>query len=149
MKTKINEIFAHHPFTRFAHTLDELDKLSIDKINAIAYDLVLNGFEIAGGSARIYNKNMQEKMFNLIGLTKEQQESKFGWFLKAFDYGVPPHCGIAFGLDRLIMLLAHQKSIRDVIPFPKNSKNQDLLMDAPSDVTMEQLDELGLVLKDE
>lgn len=140
---------AHHPFTRFAHTLDELDKLSIDKINAIAYDLVLNGFEIAGGSARIYNKNMQEKMFNLIGLTKEQQESKFGWFLKAFDYGVPPHCGIAFGLDRLIMLLAHQKSIRDVIPFPKNSKNQDLLMDAPSDVTMEQLDELGLVLKDE
>ncbi|WP_423424213.1 aspartate--tRNA ligase [Mycoplasmopsis bovis] len=140
---------AHHPFTRFAHTLDELDKLSIDKINAIAYDLVLNGFEIAGGSARIYDKNMQEKMFNLIGLTKEQQESKFGWFLKAFDYGVPPHCGIAFGLDRLIMLLAHQKSIRDVIPFPKNSKNQDLLMDAPSDVTMEQLDELGLVLKDE
>nr|WP_318026779.1 amino acid--tRNA ligase-related protein [Mycoplasmopsis bovis] len=98
---------------------------------------------------RIYDKNMQEKMFNLIGLTKEQQESKFGWFLKAFDYGVPPHCGIAFGLDRLIMLLAHQKSIRDVIPFPKNSKNQDLLMDAPSDVTMEQLDELGLVLKDE
>ncbi|MBT1321386.1 aspartate--tRNA ligase [Mycoplasma bovis] len=140
---------AHHPFTRFAHTLDELDKLSIDKINAIAYDLVLNGFEIAGGSARIYDKNMQEKMFNFIGLTKEQQESKFGWFLKAFDYGVPPHCGIAFGLDRLIMLLAHQKSIRDVIPFPKNSKNQDLLMDAPSDVTMEQLDELGLVLKDE
>ncbi len=140
---------AHHPFTRFAHTLDELDKLSIDKINAIAYDLVLNGFEIAGGSARIYDKNMQEKMFNLIGLTKEQQESKFGWFLKAFDYGVPPHCGIAFGLDRLIMLLAHQKSIRDVIPFPKNSKNQDLLMDAPSDVTMDQLDELGLVLKDE
>lgn len=140
---------AHHPFTRFTHTLDELDKLSIDKINAIAYDLVLNGFEIAGGSARIYDKNMQEKMFNLIGLTKEQQESKFGWFLKAFDYGVPPHCGIAFGLDRLIMLLAHQKSIRDVIPFPKNSKNQDLLMDAPSDVTMEQLDELGLVLKDE
>ncbi|TKA59014.1 Aspartyl-tRNA synthetase [Mycoplasmopsis bovis 8790] len=140
---------AHHPFTRFAHTLDELDKLSIDKINAIAYDLVLNGFEIAGGSARIYDKDMQEKMFNLIGLTKEQQESKFGWFLKAFDYGVPPHCGIAFGLDRLIMLLAHQKSIRDVIPFPKNSKNQDLLMDAPSDVTMEQLDELGLALKDE
>ncbi|MBT1329243.1 aspartate--tRNA ligase [Mycoplasma bovis] len=140
---------AHHPFTRFAHTLDELDKLFIDKINAIAYDLVLNGFEIAGGSARIYDKNMQEKMFNFIGLTKEQQESKFGWFLKAFDYGVPPHCGIAFGLDRLIMLLAHQKSIRDVIPFPKNSKNQDLLMDAPSDVTMEQLDELGLVLKDE
>ncbi|UOE63790.1 aspartate--tRNA ligase [Mycoplasmopsis bovis] len=140
---------AHHPFTRFAHTLDELDKLSIDKINAIAYDLVLNGFEIAGGSARIYDKNMQEKMFNLIGLTKEQQESKFGWFLKAFDYGVPPHCGIAFGLDRLIMLLAHQKSIRDVIPFPKNSKNQDLLMDAPSDVTKDQLDELGLVLKDE
>nr|WP_318027396.1 amino acid--tRNA ligase-related protein [Mycoplasmopsis bovis] len=75
---------AHHPFTRFAHTLDELDKLSIDKINAIAYDLVLNGFEIAGGSARIYDKNMQEKMFNLIGLTKEQQESKFGWFLKSF-----------------------------------------------------------------
>ncbi|MCE6115294.1 aspartate--tRNA ligase [Mycoplasmopsis agalactiae] len=137
---------AHHPFTRFAHNLDELDKLPIDKINAVAYDLVLNGFEIAGGSARIYDKEMQEKMFNLIGLTKAQQESKFGWFLKAFDYGVPPHCGIAFGLDRLIMLLTKQKSIRDVIPFPKNSKNQDLLMDAPSDVTNDQLAELGLEL---
>ncbi|MCE6057188.1 Aspartate--tRNA ligase [Mycoplasmopsis agalactiae] len=137
---------AHHPFTRFAHNLDELDKLPIDKINAVAYDLVLNGFEIAGGSARIYDKEMQEKMFNLIGLTKAQQESKFGWFLKAFDYGVPPHCGIAFGLDRLIMLLTKQKSIRDVIPFPKNSKNQDLLMDAPSDVTNDQLAELGLAL---
>ncbi|CBH40683.1 aspartate--tRNA ligase [Mycoplasmopsis agalactiae] len=137
---------AHHPFTRFAHNLDELDKLPIDKINAVAYDLVLNGFEIAGGSARIYDKEMQEKMFNLIGLTKTQQESKFGWFLKAFDYGVPPHCGIAFGLDRLIMLLTKQKSIRDVIPFPKNSKNQDLLMDAPSDVTNDQLAELGLEL---
>ncbi|MCE6091086.1 aspartate--tRNA ligase [Mycoplasmopsis agalactiae] len=140
---------AHHPFTRFAHNLDELDKLPIDKINAVAYDLVLNGFEIAGGSARIYDKEMQEKMFNLIGLTKTQQESKFGWFLKAFDYGVPPHCGIAFGLDRLIMLLTKQKSIRDVIPFPKNSKNQDLLMDAPSDVTNDQLAELGLELSKE
>ncbi|EIN15394.1 Aspartyl-tRNA synthetase [Mycoplasmopsis agalactiae 14628] len=137
---------AHHPFTRFAHDLGELDKLPIEKINAVAYDLVLNGFEVAGGSARIYDKEMQEKMFNLIGLTKEQQESKFGWFLKAFDYGVPPHCGIAFGLDRLIMLLTKQKSIRDVIPFPKNSKNQDLLMDAPSDVTNDQLAELGIEL---
>ncbi len=75
---------AHHPFTRFAHTLDELDKLSIDKINAIAYDLVLNGFEIAGGSARIYDKNMQEKMFNLIGLTKEQQDIKIWLIFKSF-----------------------------------------------------------------
>ncbi|WP_029513756.1 aspartate--tRNA ligase [Mycoplasmopsis primatum] len=138
---------AHHPFTRFAHKTEELDNLPIEKIKAVAYDLVLNGYEIAGGSARIFDKQMQEKMFNFIGLTKEEQESKFGWFLKAFDFGVPPHCGMAFGLDRLIMILTNQKSIRDVIPFPKNAKNQDMLMDAPSDVTTNQLDELDLMLK--
>ncbi|WP_406616803.1 aspartate--tRNA ligase [Mycoplasmopsis adleri] len=137
---------AHHPFTRFAHTEEELDKLPMNKIRAIAYDLVLNGFEIGGGSARIYTKSMQEKMFNLIGLTKEQQESKFGWFLKAFDYGVPPHCGMAFGIDRLIMILTNQKSLRDVIAFPKNAKNQDMMMEAPSSVTEDQLEELGLAL---
>ncbi|WP_029513848.1 amino acid--tRNA ligase-related protein, partial [Mycoplasmopsis primatum] len=131
----------------FAHKTEELDNLPIEKIKAVAYDLVLNGYEIAGGSARIFDKQMQEKMFNFIGLTKEEQESKFGWFLKAFDFGVPPHCGMAFGLDRLIMILTNQKSIRDVIPFPKNAKNQDMLMDAPSDVTTNQLDELDLMLK--
>ncbi|VEU75320.1 lysyl-tRNA synthetase [Mycoplasmopsis maculosa] len=138
---------AHHPFTRFAHKFEELDNINKKDMRAIAYDLVLNGFEIGGGSARIFKKEIQEKMFDLIGLSKEQQESKFGWFLKVFDYGVPPHCGMAFGIDRLIMILAKQKSIRDVIAFPKNAKNQDLFMDAPSDVTEDQLAELGLSLK--
>ncbi|WP_338822361.1 aspartate--tRNA ligase [Mycoplasmopsis felifaucium] len=137
---------AHHPFTRFACSIEELDKLPMNEIRAVAYDLVLNGFEIGGGSARIYTKEMQEKMFNFIGLTKEEQESKFGWFLKAFDYGVPPHCGMAFGIDRLIMILTNQKSLRDVIAFPKNAKNQDMLMDAPSEVANQQLEELGLQL---
>ncbi|MBZ4204089.1 aspartate--tRNA ligase [Mycoplasma tauri] len=137
---------AHHPFTRFAHKIDELDKIDIREMKAEAYDLVLNGFEIGGGSARIHDKKMQEKMFNIIGLSKEEQEKKFGWFLNALDYGVPPHCGMALGLDRLVMILTNQLSIRDVIPFPKNSKGQDMLTNAPSEISISQYDELGLEL---
>ncbi|QSF13789.1 aspartate--tRNA ligase [Mycoplasma sp. Mirounga ES2805-ORL] len=135
---------AHHPFTQFDHKIDELEKLPYEKIMAKSYDLVLNGFELGSGSARIYDKKTQEKMFDFIGLTKKQQEDKFGWFLKAFDYGLPPHCGIGLGLDRLAMIIAGEKSIRDVIAFPKNSKNQDLFTKAPSALTSEQLAEIHI-----
>lgn len=137
---------AHHPFTQFDHDLEDLDKLPMDKIRAKSYDLVLNGFELGSGSARIYGQKTQEKMFDLIGISKEEQKSRFGFFLKAFEYGVPPHCGIGLGMDRLIMILAKQKTIRDVIPFPKNAKNDDVFTEAPSSVTQEQLDELFIAL---
>ncbi|MEA4115401.1 aspartate--tRNA ligase [Mycoplasma sp. 744] len=138
---------AHHPFTQFDHSLDELDKIKMEDIKAKSYDLVLNGFELGSGSARIFDKTTQEKMFNLIGMTKDKQESKFGWFLKAFEYGVPPHCGIGLGIERLLMILTKSESIRDVIAFPKNAKGQDMLMDAPSLVENEQLNDLYLEIK--
>lgn len=139
---------AHHPFTQFDHKNEEIDQLQMKDIKAKSYDLVLNGFELGSGSARIFDKKIQEKMFNLIGMTKQEQESKFGFFLKAFDYGLPPHCGIGLGIDRLIMILTKQETIRDVIPFPKNAKGQDVFTNAPSSVTKEQLDDLFLCIKE-
>lgn len=138
---------AHHPFTQFDHKLDELEKLDMSEIRAKSYDLVLNGFELGSGSARIFDQETQKKMFDLIGMTKEQQRNKFGWFLDAFKYGVPPHCGIGLGLDRLLMILTKEKSIRDVIAFPKNAKQQDIFMEAPSEVDQKQLDELYISVK--
>ncbi|MEA4206286.1 aspartate--tRNA ligase [Mycoplasma sp. 1199] len=138
---------AHHPFTQFDNPLEDLDKLPKEKIRAKSYDLVLNGFELGSGSARIYDEEVQTKMFEMINLSKEEQQNKFGFFLKAFEYGVPPHCGIGLGIDRLIMILANQKTIRDVIAFPKNSKNEDLMTQAPSSVDSEQLTELFLEVK--
>lgn len=140
---------AHHPFTQFDHNFEDLDKLEMKDIRAKSYDLVLNGFELGSGSARIYNKQVQEKMFNLIGMSEAEQQSKFGFFLKAFDYGLPPHCGIGLGIDRLIMILTKQETIRDVIPFPKNAKGQDVFTNAPNGVTKEQLDDLFIVLKNQ
>ncbi|MFV8475801.1 aspartate--tRNA ligase [Mycoplasma sp. VS403A] len=140
---------AHHPFTQFDNTLEELDTLPKEQIRARSYDLVLNGFELGSGSARIYDEKMQEKMFEMIGLSKQDQQNKFGFFLKAFEYGVPPHCGIGLGIDRLVMILSNHKTIRDVIAFPKNSKNEDLMTQAPSNVEVNQLADVYLQIKEE
>lgn len=137
-------IARHHPFTRpkaeDAHLLDS-DPLSV---KACAYDLVLNGFEVAGGSLRIYDQQMQSKLFSLIGFSDEQIEKRFGFFVDAFKYGTPPHGGIAFGLDRLAMILTHSESLRDVIAFPKNASARCPLTDAPTPVEDKQLTELHL-----
>ncbi|AKF41382.1 aspartyl-tRNA synthetase [Mycoplasmopsis canis] len=138
---------AHHPFTQFDHSLDEIKKLDKSEIKARSYDLVMNGFELGSGSARIFDQETQKTVFNLIGLDEESQKSKFGFFLKAFEYGVPPHCGIGLGIDRIVMLLAGHSTIRDVIAFPKNSKNEDVFTGAPSNVGVDQLEDLYLEVK--
>ena len=147
-----NKIVArHHPFTRPDITdISELygDTESLLEIKAIAYDLVLNGFEVAGGSMRIYDGEMQSRFFEIIGFTPEQIKTRFGFFIDAFNYGTPPHGGIAFGLDRFAMILAYGETIRDVIAFPKNSAARDPLTMAPSPVDEKQLKELHLEIKE-
>ncbi len=135
---------AHHPFT--SPTLDTIQYLDSDlfKVKARSYDLVLNGFELSSGSIRIHDPQLQNKMFQVLNLSKEEIEHKFGFFLNAFSYGVPPHGGIAFGIDRLVMILAQENSIRDVIAFPKNANGIDVLFNSPSNVNDDQLHELGL-----
>ena len=128
----------HHPFT--APHPEDLEDLKTAR--AQAYDLVYNGVEIGGGSLRIYQREIQEKVFEAIGLSKESAENKFGFLLEAFEYGTPPHGGIAYGLDRLVMLLAKEESIRDVIAFPKTQQASCLLTAAPSEVDKKQLKEL-------
>ncbi|NIM17997.1 MAG: aspartate--tRNA ligase [Candidatus Aminicenantes bacterium] len=137
----------HHPFT--SPRLEEMDKLVIEPtaVKAIAYDLVLNGVEIGGGSRRINDFNLQKKIFRLLRLTDEEAEEKFGFFLNALKYGAPPHLGIALGLDRIIMLLTGEDSIREVIAFPKTTSSLCLLTGSPSQVPGGQLDELGIRLK--
>ncbi len=135
---------AHHPFT--SPTLETIQYLDSDlsKVKARSYDLVLNGFELSSGSIRIHDPQLQNKMFQVLNLSKEEIEHKFGFFLNAFSYGVPPHGGIAFGIDRLVMILAQENSIRDVIAFPKNANGIDVLFNSPSNVNDDQLHELGL-----
>ena len=137
----------HHPFTMPYE--EDLDKLTSDPgaVRAKAYDIVLNGCELGGGSIRIYQSDVQEKMFNALGFTNEEAHERFGFLLDAFSYGVPPHAGLAFGLDRMIMLMMHADSIRDVIAFPKVKDASCLKTEAPTPVDQAQLDELGLALE--
>lgn len=137
---------AHHPFTMPVR--EELDLLDTDprKVRAQAYDLVLNGYELGGGSLRIFERSIQEKMFSILGFTKEEANEQFGFLLDAFDYGTPPHGGIALGLDRLVMLLAGRSNLRDTIAFPKTASASDVLTEAPSEVSKIQLDDLHLSL---
>ncbi|OSZ78880.1 aspartate--tRNA ligase [Chitinophagaceae bacterium IBVUCB1] len=139
----------HHPFTSPKPEQIELmnNPARFGEIKANAYDIVLNGTEIGGGSIRIYQKDLQEKMFAALGMDKEEAHEKFGFLLGAFEYGAPPHGGIAFGFDRLCALLGGQESIRDFIAFPKNNAGRDVMLDAPSGVDKAQLDELGLARK--
>ena len=139
----------HHPFTMPYE--EDLDKLTIDPgaVRAKAYDIVLNGCELGGGSIRIYQSDVQEKMFNALGFTNEEAHERFGFLLDAFSYGVPPHAGLAFGLDRMIMLMMHAESIRDVIAFPKVKDASCLMTEAPTPVDQTQLDELGLELEEQ
>ena len=137
----------HHPFTA---PMEE-DWINADKdpgsIRAKAYDIVLNGYELGGGSVRIYQDDVQEKMFELLGFTKEEAHNRFGFLLDAFKYGVPPHAGLAYGVDRFVMLLAGAENIREVIAFPKNKDAMDLMLGSPGRVDTKQLDELGIEVK--
>jgi aspartyl-tRNA synthetase len=136
----------HHPFTR--PTEDSLRLLDIDpgRASAVAYDLVGNGIELAGGSIRIHEPELQERMFEFLGISSAEQRAKFGFLLDALAMGAPPHGGIALGIDRMTMVLAAEENLRDVIAFPKNQAGLDPMSGAPSEVTQEQLDELGIRL---
>ncbi|MBM7597847.1 aspartyl-tRNA synthetase [Virgibacillus halotolerans] len=135
---------AHHPFTSPIES--DYDKLETDpaSVRANAYDLVLNGYELGGGSIRNYQRDMQDKMFKVLGFSEEEAQSQFGFLLEALEYGAPPHGGVALGLDRIIMLLAGRSNLRDTILFPKTASASDLLTDAPNEVSDAQLDELAI-----
>ncbi|MEK4668538.1 aspartate--tRNA ligase [Niallia sp. FSL R7-0271] len=138
---------AHHPFTMPKREDIELLDSNPKAVKAQAYDIVLNGYELGGGSLRIFEKDIQEKMFGLLGFSKEEAYEQFGFLLEAFEYGTPPHGGIAIGLDRLIMLLSGRTNLRDTIAFPKTASASCLLTDAPGEVSQSQLDDLHLALK--
>ena len=140
---------AHHPFTLpQAETAHELEG-DLAKVRAIAYDIVLNGYELGGGSLRINQKDLQERMFKALGFSAEEANDQFGFLLEAMDYGFPPHGGLAIGLDRFVMLLAGEENIREVIAFPKNNKATDPMTQAPSTVALKQLEELSLQVEED
>ncbi|MGZ4886873.1 MAG: amino acid--tRNA ligase-related protein, partial [Candidatus Aminicenantales bacterium] len=140
-------VSVHHPFTSPHEDDVAFLETAPEKVRAKAYDLVLNGTEVGGGSIRIHDMDIQRRVFKALGMTDKETEEKFGYFLEALSYGAPPHGGIAFGFDRLVMFLAGEESIREVIPFPKTTSALDLMTNSPSGVTERQLDELGLKLK--
>tara|TARA_B100000965_G_scaffold166801_1_gene139052 strand:+ start:2686 stop:4458 length:1773 start_codon:yes stop_codon:yes gene_type:complete len=137
----------HHPFT--SPNFEDIEYLDKDpsRVRSLGYDIVMNGYEIGGGSIRIYDKKLQSKIFDLLGISKEEANEKFGFLMNAFKYGAPPHGGMAFGFDRLIMLLVGSKQIRDVIAFPKTTSAMSLMDNSPSLVDSQQLEELGLTVK--
>jgi aspartyl-tRNA synthetase len=144
-----NRYFAmHHPFT--APKPEDVPLLSAGKLGSVranAYDLVINGVEVGGGSVRIFNKELQAQMFEVLGFTKEEAQNQFGFLMNAFEYGAPPHAGLAFGFDRLCSLFGGAESIRDFIAFPKNNSGRDVMIDGPSAIDEKQLNELHIALK--
>jgi aspartyl-tRNA synthetase len=136
----------HHPFT--SPKPEDIELLDTDPkaVRANAYDLAMNGVELGGGSIRIHNKALQSRMFDLLGFTKEEAEAQFGFLMSAFEFGAPPHGGLAFGLDRLVATMGGSESIRDYIAFPKNNSGRDTMIDAPSPLDEHQLKELGIRL---
>jgi aspartyl-tRNA synthetase len=136
----------HHPFTSPKPEDIELIDTEPGKVRANAYDLAMNGVELGGGSIRIHDRELQSQMFDLLGFTKEEAESQFGFLMSAFEYGAPPHGGLAFGFDRLVATMSGTESIRDFIAFPKNNSGRDVMIDAPSPLDEEQLKELGMKL---
>ncbi|HNQ27291.1 MAG TPA: aspartate--tRNA ligase, partial [Aquaticitalea sp.] len=136
----------HHPFTSPKPGQIELLATNPGEVKANAYDLVLNGNEIGGGSIRIHDKKTQALMFDYLGFTPDEAKAQFGFLMDAFQYGAPPHGGLAFGLDRLVAILGGQETIRDFIAFPKNNSGRDVMIDAPAPIDSDQLEELNLIL---
>ena len=137
----------HHPFT--SPKPEDMEMLNSDpgKVRANAYDMVLNGNEIGGGSIRIHDRELQRRMFEVLGFSDEEAQKQFGFLMNAFEYGAPPHGGIAFGFDRLVALMGGDEVIRDYIAFPKNNAGRDVMIDAPSTLHEDQLIELNLSLR--
>ena len=143
-----NRWFAmHHPFTAPKPEHVALLDSNPGAVNANAYDFVINGVEVGGGSIRIHDKDIQSQLFSLLGFSKEEAQAQFGFLLNAFEYGAPPHGGIAFGFDRLCSLFGGSESIRDFIAFPKNNSGRDVMIDAPSPIAESQLDELAIAVR--